>query len=279
MKAYAAAVLFTLSSICSFAQNKDQKGTSAAGLKFSSVPVVSILGEDTSYQNALSISPFLVLRSKKGWGISYSPSMITSGQRTGLYMHSLSGGYERYGDKSFDLAFNYTHHFFTNKTSVPYTSLNNEIYFSLAYSKTWLKPSLSASIGFGRDSNSLSSHDIGLATGVSHDMSWDDVGLFSSIDVSPSVMLNAGTNGSFSFLQTSAYLSHNRHFVKYVKKHGRGGSTKAGFDLSNVELTIEASLEIGAFSLHPTGAIVFPLHSGSDQNVFGYGELSFQYAF
>jgi len=279
MKSVTAAVLFTVLSISCYSQDKDHPGTSTAGVKFSTVPVVSVLGEDTSYQNALSISPFISLRSKKGWGVSYSPSIVTSGQRSGLYMHSLSGGYEQYGGKTFDVAFNYTHHFFTNKTSVPYSSLNNEIYCSFAFTKTWLKPSLSASIGFGKDSTGLTSHDIGLAAGVSHDLSWDDVGIFSSVDVTPSLMLNAGTNGYFSFLQTSAYLSHNRHFAKIVKKHGRTNSTTASFDLANLEFNMETSLEIGAFSIRPVGSIVFPLRGGTDQNIFAYGELTFQYAF
>jgi hypothetical protein len=271
--------LFIILSVFTFAQDSNRSGTSSFRLQFSGAPVATFSTVDTSYQNALSISPVLDLRTKHGWGITYSPSIVTSGQRTGIYMHSLSAGYEQYGRKKYDLAFNFTHNFFTNKTSVPYSSLANEIFFVYAYSKTWLKPVFFTSIGFGKDSDNVSTHDIGLAAGLSHDIKWEDEGIFSSIDITPAVLLDAGTNGYFSFLRASKYLSHSHRFVKYIKKHGKGVITKSPLALSNLELNLETDFVIGSFSIHPSGSIFFPLGRGTDHNAFGYGEISLQYSF
>ena len=235
---------------------------------------------DTSYKNALSISPSIGLRSKGGWSIAYSPSFVTSGNRSGIYMHNLTAGFERYGSKSFDLDFHYSHFFFTNKTSVPYSPLTNEVYFSIAYAKAWIKPVLSASFGFGKDSNNVSANDIELAGGIAHEMSWEKQGIFSQIEVNPSVLLNAGTNGYFSFLQVSQYFSHSHNFSKYVKKGGkRKGAATNSFELSNLEFNLETNFEMGSFSIRPSGSIVLPLSSGTDNSMYAYGEISIQYHF
>jgi hypothetical protein len=194
-------------------------------------------------------------------------------------MHTLTAGYEKYGGKVCDLAFNYTHYFFTNKTSVPYTAISNELYFSFAYAKTWLKPILSASAGFGRDSNNIWTHDLSFAAGITHGFSWKDTGPFSTIEVNPAIVLNGATNGYFSFLQNSGYLSHNRHYAKVVKKHHKGGPSQTSFALSNVECSVEGNLEFGSFSIHPQGSLVFPISHADEQGIFGYGEISFQYSF
>ena len=281
MKNYIFVFVFTLMTFFTFAQDSTKSGVISISLNFSAVPVVNISGIDTSYQNALSISPVFGLRSKGGWGIAYSPSIVTSGNKSGIYMHSLSAGYEQYGKKSFDLAFNYTHHIFTNKTSVPYTPLNNEIYFSVSYSKAWVKPVFSTSIGFGKDSDNVFAHDIGLAAGISHDLSWEDKGIFSLIEVTPSVLLNAGTNGYFSFLQVSNYISHSHEFTKYIKRGGKRKATtaKTSLELSNLEFNLETNFEMGSFSIHPSGSIVLPVSSGTDNSMYGYGEVSLQYHF
>ncbi|MFI5186428.1 MAG: hypothetical protein ACHQF0_06875 [Chitinophagales bacterium] len=281
MKNYIFPVLFTLWTFFTYAQDSTKSGAISISLNFSEVPVVNISGIDTGYQNALSVSPVIGIRSKGGWGISYSPSLVTSGNKSGIYMHSISAGYEQYGEKSFDLAFNYAHHIFTNKTNVPYTPLNNEVYFSISYSKAWVKPVFSTSIGFGNDSGNISAHDIAIAGGISHDFSWEDKGIFSLIEVTPSVLLNAATNGYFSFLQVSNYISHSNKFIKYVKKGGKrkGTNTNTSLELSNFEFNLETNFEMGSFSIHPSGSIVLPVSSGTDNSMYGYGEVSLQYHF
>src|SRR3981081_4374829 len=170
MKNYFFAPLFILSCIRGFSQDSTGSRASSFSLNFAGVPTVQISGADTAYQNSLSISPVLDLRSNSGWGITYSPGIITSGEKSGIYMHTISAGYDGFGRRNFGMSFNYSHFFFTNKTSVPYSPIKNEIFLLFGYSNTWLKPLFVTSIGFGKDSgNSVSTHEIELAGGVSHD--------------------------------------------------------------------------------------------------------------
>ncbi|GAC1482515.1 MAG: hypothetical protein NVS1B13_05890 [Flavisolibacter sp.] len=278
-------IVFITISILGFSQDSTKNGSSSISINFSGVPVQQISGIDTSFKNDLSISPVLDLRTNSGWGVSYSPSIVTSAVKSGLYMHSITAGYEQYGKHNMDLVFNYNHYIFTNKTSVPFSPINNELFFSIAYSKNWIKPVFSLSYGFGKDSANVAVHDIGLVAGLSHGFNWEDKGIFSNIDITPSILLNAGTNGYFSFLHASKYLSRSSNFARYVKKGGGGSgrkrqtSTSPSFDLSNIELNMETSFEMGSFSINPSGSLFFPMSSGTDNSTYGYAQVSLKYHF
>lgn len=279
MKSQLLTLLLVVMTASCFGQNENESSVTA-GIKFTGVPTVSVAGTDTTFRNAPSISPGIELRDKTGWGIVYSPSIVFSNQHTNIFMHTLTAGYEKYGGKNFDLAANYSHYFFTNKTNVPYTPISNELYLSFAYARTWLKPVISVSAGFGKDSNNVLAHDLSFAAGLAHGFSWKDEGPFSTIEFNPSLVLNGATNGYFSFLQTSGYLSHNGHYAKVVKKHhNKNSPSQTTFALSNVECSAEGNLEIGSFSIHPLGSLVFPLSHTDEQGIFAYGEISLQYSF
>jgi hypothetical protein len=242
--------------------------------------VKSISGADTSYQNALSVSPVIDFRTSQGWGINYTPSIVTSGQRSGIYKHSFSLGYEQYGRKNHDLVFDYTHNFFTNKTSVPYSPLSNELFFLFASSASWVRPVIAAGAGFGKDNNNQSAFDIGLTGGISHAIKWTAADESSSFELTPAVLLNAGTNAYFSFLRVSKYIGRSHRYIKIVKKRGKSTSiSSSSFELSNIELNLDSAIEFGGFSLRPGGSVFIPLAAGTGNSLFGYGELALQYSF
>lgn len=291
MKNIVNAIILVLFSYFSFAQdtntNKDDKSSgknSSFQINFSTVPTQSVSGTDTSFANSFSIAPVLDLRSKSGWGVSYSPAIITSGAKTGIYMHTLSAGFERYGKGKTDLAFSYNHFIATNKTSVPYTPIANEIFFYVSHTASWVHPLVSASFGFGKDSTAGAGNtatELGLQAGINHSFDWDLSGPFSSIDVTPGLILNAGSNQYFSFLSASKYMAHSRHLLKQIKKSGRNkkaGSSFSQITLSNLELNTETELEAGRFSLQPEGSIFVPLGS-SDHTIYGYWQVGLHYSF
>lgn len=267
-------------------KNKDDKGEgkySSFQINFSTVPTQSISGTDTSYANSFSIAPVLDLRTKSGWGLSYSPAIITSGAKTGIYMHTLSAGYERYGKGKADLAFSYNHFIATNKTSVPYTPISNEIFFYTGYTGSWIHPLISASFGFGKDSSAISktATELALQAGVNHSFDWDQTGPFSSIELTPGLILNAGNNQYFSFLSASKYMAHSKQVLKAIKKtekNRKAGNSSAPFQISNLELNTEIQLQSGRFSLQPEGSIFIPL-SSTDHTIFGYWQVGLSYSF
>jgi len=291
MKNMVSTLCLVLISYLSFSQdtekNKDDQGAgkySSFQINFSTVPTQSISGTDTSYANSFSIAPVLDIRSKSGWGISYSPAMITSGAKTGIYMHTLSAGFERYGKTNTDLAFSYNHFIATNKTSVPYTPISNEIFFYTGYTGSWIHPLISASFGFGKDSSAAvgkTATELALQAGVNHTFDWDEAGPFSSIELTPGLILNAGNNQYFSFLSASKYLAHSKQMLKTIKKNEKNkkaGSSSAPFQISNLELDTELQLQSGRFSLQPEGSIFIPISSG-DHTIFGYWQVGLNYSF
>ena len=272
-------------------QDTEKKWQPYAELNFTTIPTTNISGTDTLFQNTLSITPSIGIRNQNGFGLVYAPSFITGGQNSGIFMHTVTVGFEQYDKKKFDFIADYNHFFFTGNTSIPFTPIRNEIILGATYKKLWLMPKLYTSLGFGTNkevSPSSTAYDIYFAAGVSHSFGWDNDNF--SFNITPSVMLNAGTNEYFSFQGLSKYISHNKKFNKIVKnyhgKNNRGNpnnqpgntSTAQHLSISNLELNLESSLEMGSFTLRPSGSLFFPT-SSSGSGIDGYWELTIAYNF
>ena len=123
--------------------------------------------------------------------------------------------------------------------------------------------------------------EFALQAGVNHSFDWDEAGPFSSIEITPGLILNAGNNQYFSFLSASKYMAHSKQMLKQVKKNEKSkkaGSSSAPFQISNLEVNTEMQLELGRFSLQPEGSIFVPVGS-TDHTIFGYWQLGLHYSF
>lgn len=302
MKKLAVFLPLVLCLVQSFAQDSTSKWQLSAGLVIDQVAVTSISGTDTGFVGSLSLSPSVSIRHSSGFGITYSPRYVTGGSSPGVYMHAVTVGVEQYDKKLFDYSFTYSHYFFTNATSVPYSPISNEIFGSLSYKKTWLKPFFSAGIGFGKDtetSPSSSVSDIGASLGISHGFSWS--GGNADYSISPSFSLNAGTNEYFSLLSFTKYVGRNKQLIDFVKsskaaaaavrsRNRRNGTTTTSsssstttsgqkFNLSNFEIAMEESVEIGSFSIRPSQSLYIPLGSAAGTGISAYWQVSLGYTF
>jgi len=273
------------------AQDSTKKWQPTLGINFTTVPTLNISGTDTSFQNALSIAPVFNIRSKGGFGIIYSPVFVSGGSHPGIFMHILTIGLEQYDKKNFDLVADYSHFFFTGNSSIPTTPITNEVILEATYKQWSLMPKLSAGFGFGTNNDvspSTGAYDIELAWGVSHSFAWEQKDF--SYNVTPSVLMNAGTNEYFSFLKLSKYISHSNQFNKIVKNphasHSRGNTTTTTTEqttqkisLNNIELNLESSIEHGSFSIRPSASLYVPVSSQDNAVIGGYWELSLSYNF
>ncbi|MBS1666269.1 MAG: hypothetical protein JST58_02730 [Bacteroidetes bacterium] len=278
-----------------------------AGVIFNSVPVNSITGKDTGYANALSIAPYIAIRSRSGWGIKYSPRIVSGASKSGVYLHQLSAGVSQYDKPLVNYEAQLSHYFFSNNTSVPYSPLSNEFYGSFTYKKPWLAPMIATSIGFGHDTtsgNPKSAYDVGLAIGISHAFNWDGDAL--SCSLIPKLLMNAGTNQYFSFLNVNKFVGNSKHFLNYVKTipgtstsasatgrgRGRGSTTTTTtttttsssssperFELSNFEIGFDGEIDWGHFAARPEASIFIPAGTAAGSNVFGYWQLTLEYNF
>ncbi|MFZ5976291.1 MAG: hypothetical protein EO766_10715 [Hydrotalea sp. AMD] len=286
----------------------------SVGINLEPVPVYDISGADTSFVNSFSIAPYFSYRNDNGIGIMYSPKFVMGGATPGIYVHVITAGIEQYGKKVWDYVLDYSHYFFTGNTSIPYTPLNNEIYSSLTYKKSWIRPFIQAGVGFGKDTENVSStsaYDVGATIGISHAFSWDKNN--ASYLISPSVTLNAGTNQYFSLLNITKYIGRSTKFTQIVKnsvaaaaatrsatanRRGRntGGSSPTGggtttttttssfipaesFNLNNIGLGIESEIDLGSFGIRPTANVYLPVSSFVGIGAISYWQLSFEYNF
>jgi len=290
MKKLFIALLFLVFASYCIAQDSTKKWQPSIGINFTSVPTIHTSGTDTSFQNALSIAPLFGIRSHGGFGVVYSPVFVAGGPNPGIFMHIITIGLEQYSKENFDLVADYSHFFFTNNSSIPTTPINNEVILAATFKKLWIRPKLSAGLGFGTNnevSPSTQAYDIELAAGISHSFEWE-LNNF-SFNVSPSVLVNAGTNEYFSFLSLTKYISHSNNFNKYIKnphaRSGRGNSipqtttTTQTISVNNIELNLESYIDNGTFSIRPAASLFVPVSSTTNSVVDGYWELTIAYHF
>jgi hypothetical protein len=273
-----------------FAQDSTSASKMQAGIQWNTTPYLSVNGTDTVYSNSLAIAPFLHYY-YKGFGLKYAPYFITSGRKPGIYMQTVTTGYEQYEKETINLDLSYTHFFFSGNAAIPYTPLNNELYGFISFKKPWLAPLLSMDLGFGKDKSGQQQAGLNAAAGVSHSFTHNGTHLFSSIEIDPSLLVNGSSNDFYSFLTSSKYITHNKNYGNYIKSNGRarrqtgGGSsgtltTSQGgspFVLTNMELNIYSDLTAHHFELIPVASLYFPLEKTLPFS--GYWELKLAYDF
>lgn len=289
MKKYSFLLLLAVS-ISAAAQDSTNKWSVTVGLDIGLAGVNRITGTDTTLVNALALAPSISFGHSSGFSIGYSPKFVMGGASPGLYMHAVSAGMSQYDKDAYSYSVIYSHYFFVGNKSIPYTPLTNEIYSSFTYKRPWLRPGITAGLGFGRDksvSPAVNAYDIGLSAGVSHSFDWDigDV----SISAAPSVYLSAGTNDYFSYLSSTKYIGRSAKSGKYAKKGNKrtsGGSgtpatsaqsTKKTLDLSNIDLGVESSVDVGKFTMRSELNVYVPVGTAAGSGLSTYWQISLQY--
>jgi hypothetical protein len=277
------------------AQDSSRTWRLSAGLDIGMISTYQITGIDTGFTNALSLGPSVSL-SHKNISFGYSPKFVTGGAASGLYMHALSAGVSEYDKPNYSYAATYSHYFFTGNKTVPYSPMTNEIYTSFTYKKPWLRPGITAGIGFGintAESPSASVYDIGASAGVSHAFDWESGSL--SFSVTPSVYVSAGTNDYFSLLKTTKYIGTSGKTGSYIKKgagsknkgRGNSGSTTTTttvtqgktFELTNIDLGAESSLEAGSFTIRLETNLYIPIGNAAGSGLSTYWQMVLTYKF
>ena len=186
-------------------------------------------------------TPSLAYYSKLGFGLSGTLVVVNDGINYNPYQFHVTGSYDYLKNSRIITGIALTH-FFT-KDSLPfYTSpLQNELYAYFAYKKSWIKPSLAISYGWGsrsefeeredqitslrlglkgftRINTRESIHDFNVISSVRHDFYW--MGVFGKTDyirLTPQIVFVSGTQ-KFGFNQTSnsyAVLPQSRANVMY----------------------------------------------------------------
>lgn len=178
-------------------------------------------------EKKITYAPSLAYYSKTGLGINATSLVVNDGVHVNPYQFYFTGSYDYMKNNRFITGLAYSH-FFT-KDSLPFYSspLKNEVYAFFTYKKSWLKPSVAVSYGWGNRSDlreqeeyitSLrlvlngftrldtkeSIQDFNLMTAVRHDFYWRNVlGKDDYVRITPQVVFTSGTQ-KFGFNQSSS---------------------------------------------------------------------------
>jgi hypothetical protein len=253
------------------------------------VPVIDPSATD-SEGSGLSLAPYLKLQLNSGIGMKVQTYFLAGGSSKGNYANAITPFYS-IDKKKIALDISYTHFFLAGNTSMPYTPITNEVYGSLTYKTTSVSPVAGVDLGFGNDTmENASAFDINIFAGVTHSYNWD-LGKDKSLDFSPKLLLNIGTERYYTFLRSTGYITHSKNFKKVIKTNSHangngngngGGSTTTSslpsIALNNLEANAAFNFSIGKFSIEPDMALYVPFN-GDGQGVFGWWQLGLSYSF
>ena len=215
---------------------------------------------------------------------------LTSGPSTGNYATAISPFYS-VDNKKIALDILYSHFFLNGNVSMPYTPITNELYGSLTYKTKSLSPVAGIDLGFGNDSvANASAFDMNIFAGITHSYNWD-LNKNISLDFSPKLLLNIGTERYYTFLRSAGYITHSKNFKKVIKTNSHsngnnngngGGSTTStslpSIALNNLEANAAFNFSLGRFSVEPDIALYVPFNADG-QGVFSWWQLGISYAF
>ncbi len=286
-------IIFVLSAMivpaCLWAQDSASSWSLTAGVEINSVAVTNPTAVDSA-GSSISLNPYLKLALRSGLGVTAKACFSTGSPNPGYYMTALVPSYA-IDNKKIALDLSYAHFFIKQKTVIPYTPISNEIYAAFTYKTKTISPHIGMDYGFGADTSNQtnsSAHDINLFAGITHSFDWDSTDAI-SVNFSPTLTLNMGTNRYFSFLRSTKFITHNENYKKLVNRkgnsssnNGRGGNTgttsKPGMELTNLEANLDFTFSYGDFSIEPAGSLFVPI-SGSDKSIFGYWQVNINYKF
>ena len=174
----------------------------------------------------LTYSPTVGYYHKSGLGINATGYIVDDGTKMNLYQSSVSPSFDYLKNKAIAMCISYTQ-FFT-KDSLPFytTPLQNELYGYFTYRKSWIRPTVAVSYGWGSRSDysereeqlidiwlrrrgytyintEESISDFSLTTSIRHDFYWLDVLTYKDhIRFTPQLSFTSGTQ-KFGFNQKS----------------------------------------------------------------------------
>lgn len=243
----------------------------------------------------LTYSPNLGYYHKSGFGLAATGFIINDEINTNFYQFSVTPSFDYLKNKKYATGISYTK--FVAKDSLPFytTPLLNELYAYFTYRKTWLRPSLAFSYGWGSRSDYLqrevlindfrlrrrgfvyintkeSVRDFSMMLSVRHDFYWLDIlSNKDHIRFSPQLVFTSGTqkfgfNQSYNtygtVIRTSSNVLYNTENV-YL-------DDQLNFQPLSLSLYLRGEYSIGRFFIQPQFVMdyYFPSSTGNFASLF-----------
>ena len=244
----------------------------------------------------LTYSPTLGYYHKSGFGVTMTGYIVNDEKSMNFYQFSIAPSFDYLHNKSFATGISFTR--FVTKDSLPFytTPLQNELYAYFTYRKTWLRPTLAISYGWGSRTDYMkratiiqdirvlrrgfvyinteeSIRDFSLTASVRHDFYWLDIFTHKDfIRLSPQIALTSGTQ-KFGFNQssTTTYTTAIRPTSNVIyNTENIYLDDQLKFQPLSLTLYLRGEYSIGRFFIQPQVALdyYFPSTSGNFTGMF-----------
>lgn len=250
---------------------------------------------DVASEKKLTYSPTIAYYHKSGFGINGTGYLVEDGFNMNLYQTSISPSFDYLKNKTFATGVSYTKYF--TKDSLPFytTPLQNELYGYFTYRKSWIRPTIALSYGWGSRSDyseredqiidlrlrrrgftyintEESISDFSIITSIRHDFYWLDVFTFKDhIRVTPQLSFTSGTQ-NFGFNQkSSSYVNvirNNSSFLYNTENIYLDDQLK--FQPLALTMNLRGEYSIGKFFVQPQIALdyYFPADNNNFNSIF-----------
>lgn len=226
-----------------------------------------------SNEKKLIFSPSLGYYHKSGLGISGMAFALMNNNKFSFYQFAVSPSYDLIS-KKISTGVSYTHYF--NKDSLDFytTPISNEVYAYFSYKKWWVRPTISASYGWGSSTayekqkyriwsrqlqqtreyyitvkNVEFVRDLSVTVSVRKDFDWYDVlGKNDNFTVTPVLLANAGTQ-QFGFNTSYSYTFNPVRINSLPSNNSVSDQTK--FGMQSVAAILRASYMKGKLLIQP----------------------------
>jgi hypothetical protein len=226
-----------------------------------------------STQQKIIYTPNIGYYHKSGLGISATAFGIND-NGFNFYQFLLSPSYDYLKHKKFSAGLSYTRYFY--KDSLPFyiSPLNNEVFVYFTWKKSWFKPGLAASYGWGSRqtieqqevfirrlqlrrrgyiviSNEEKANDFNLIASVRHDFKWSKVLLpKGELLLTPVLMLNTGTQ-KFGLNQSATLRLQGISNSYQLRDADLKLSDNTGFRAQSATFILQADYSVGKFYIQP----------------------------
>jgi hypothetical protein len=256
-----------------------------------------------------AITPTITYVHKSGFSISANNYLLNENKTFGVNQYSVTPAYETLPGSNWDFLVSYTRYFVNNEYSLYSSPVQNDIYSSVVYKKTWLQPGFALDYSTGNSKevlqldttiNNIKRHlhdsitnelkSVATILSVEHNFGWNAVlNKNDSITFIPMFLLNLGSSATtvinndnvaalLSTTLTKAQIKTVRTALqRRIKKLTRLQNT--GFGAESLGMDLLASYTIGNFAIQPDVYLDYYLPQTNQKRFTQIFVVNFNYAF
>jgi hypothetical protein len=212
-------------------------------------------------------SPAVGYFHKSGFGLTAGLNLLNGEQGFGVNQYSLSPSYDVTGSKYINAGISYTRYFVKDKFSSFSSPIQNDLFASLGYKKSWLQPGVAVGYSTGEyndyrykdtvilgvrrrlyDSINYQLKVFSAMLTLSHQFNWYGVlDKNDGLGFTPTLMANAGSGNTVITHNTNALALFN-----FLSKRGRiPRLVTEQFELQSFGLSLNVNYSIGNFVFQP----------------------------